>query len=242
MEQSAAMIIGLWIAGFLTLCIFSFLYKDNPFYRFAEHLYVGVSAGYAMSVEFNSVLKGVLYENLAKAWHEIGLVLSRTADRALLSNPEFLVQISFLVPLFLGILMLARLSKKMNKASRYALAFLVGINAGFNIVFTMQAQVLEQIRSTIVPLWVAGSPLDTVLNWILALGVLSGLVYFYFSREHKGAVMRGLARFGILVLMVAFGAAYGNTVMGRISLLMGRLYSLQDCWATLPSLLPSLFK
>jgi len=36
--------IGTWVAAFLTLSIFSFLYKDNPFYKFAEHLMVGVSA------------------------------------------------------------------------------------------------------------------------------------------------------------------------------------------------------
>ena len=39
-------IIGTWLAGFLTLAILSFLYRDNPFYKFAEHLYVGISAGY----------------------------------------------------------------------------------------------------------------------------------------------------------------------------------------------------
>ena len=34
-----------WIAAFLTLCVFSFLYRENPFYRFAEHLFVGSAAG-----------------------------------------------------------------------------------------------------------------------------------------------------------------------------------------------------
>jgi len=38
--------IGIWAAALLTLAIFSFLYKENPIYRFAEHLLVGVSAGY----------------------------------------------------------------------------------------------------------------------------------------------------------------------------------------------------
>ena len=42
--------IGVWVAAVLTLCIFSFLYKDNPFYKFAEHLFVGVSARRARGV------------------------------------------------------------------------------------------------------------------------------------------------------------------------------------------------
>ncbi len=45
---TGATIFGIWLAAFLTLCIFSFLFKDNPFYKLAEHLFVGVSAGYQM--------------------------------------------------------------------------------------------------------------------------------------------------------------------------------------------------
>ena len=41
-----------WLIVFLTLCIFSYLYDDNPFYKAAEHLYVGVSAGYVVVTSF----------------------------------------------------------------------------------------------------------------------------------------------------------------------------------------------
>jgi len=37
--------VGIWVGALLTLCIFSFLYKDNPLYKFAERLFVGVTAG-----------------------------------------------------------------------------------------------------------------------------------------------------------------------------------------------------
>ena len=42
--------LGIWIAAVLTLCIYSFLYRDNPFYRFAEHLLVGMSVGYIIVI------------------------------------------------------------------------------------------------------------------------------------------------------------------------------------------------
>ena len=38
--------VGVWCAAILTLCLYSFLYSDNPFYKFAEHLFVGVAQGY----------------------------------------------------------------------------------------------------------------------------------------------------------------------------------------------------
>ena len=40
------MIIGAWISVFLTLAILSYLYKDNLFYKVAEHVFVGISTGY----------------------------------------------------------------------------------------------------------------------------------------------------------------------------------------------------
>ena len=49
-------IIGIWIAAFLTLCIYSFLYRDNPFYRFAEYLFVGVSLGYSIVLNIHQGL------------------------------------------------------------------------------------------------------------------------------------------------------------------------------------------
>ena len=62
-------IFGAWIAAFLTLAIFSFLYKDNPFYKIAEHIFVGVSAGYWMSMFFWTQIQPNLFGRLWPATH-----------------------------------------------------------------------------------------------------------------------------------------------------------------------------
>ena len=69
----------------------------------------------------------------------------------------------------------------------------------------------------------------TFCNLVLVAGVLSTLVYFFFSKEHKGFIGAG-AKLGIWYLMVAFGAAFGYTVMARISLLIGRMQFLLGDW------------
>jgi len=72
-------------------------------------------------------------------------------------------------------------------------------------------------------------PLTSINLIIIALGLLFTLIYFYFSVEHKGPV--GVAsKIGIFFLMVSFGAAFGYTVMARISLLIGRAYFLFHDW------------
>jgi hypothetical protein len=52
-------------------------------------------------------------------------------------------------------------------------------------------------------------------------GLAASLLYFYFSREHTGA-LRVVSRVGVAFLMISFGASFGYTVMSRISLAIGR--------------------
>jgi len=66
----SAEIVGAWIAVFLTLAIFSYLYKDNPFYKIAEHIFVGVSAGYWASMFFWTQIQPNLFGRLWPSLHE----------------------------------------------------------------------------------------------------------------------------------------------------------------------------
>jgi hypothetical protein len=139
------------------------------------------------------------------------------------NEPEWM----YLIPLVLGILMLTRLSPKANWLSRWAMAFVIGFAAGTNFTRYLQSDFVSQIHSSIEPIYSPGmSAMGTIGNifskLIIVGGLLSALIYFYFSKEHKGAFGRA-ARLGIWVLMAAFGATFGYTVMARISLLTGRM-------------------
>ena len=202
-------IVGLWIASFLTICVFSFLLGDNPLFKFAEHVYVGVSAGYWMCVGYWGTIKPEIVDKLqAHDWIA-------------------------LIPLALGIMLLFQLSPKTSWVSRWPLCFLVGMYAGLQIVYTMDAMIIEQVQASIKPLLVfhADGTFDfkqIFINWILVFGLLTGMIYFYFSVPHKGIVFGTGARVGIWVLMIALGASFGYTVMARISLLIGRMLFFRD--------------
>ena len=60
-------VLGIWVAAFFTLCIYSFLYRDNPFYRFAEHLFVGLSVGYGIVFSIHQGLIPLAWEPFAEA-------------------------------------------------------------------------------------------------------------------------------------------------------------------------------
>jgi hypothetical protein len=201
--------LGVWVAAALTLFIFSFLYRDNPLYKFAEHLFVGVSAGYIVVQQFWQVL----WPNLLQP-----LTAAATPDRW-----------KFVVGGLLCVLLFTRLFPAISWMSRFTIAALIGTFAGLKVTGFAQAEVVEQVRATMVPLWIAGDPASSFNNLVLVVGVITTLVFFFFSKEHKG-VVGGTAKLGIWYLMVSFGAAYGFTVMSRISLLIGRFQFLLDDW------------
>lgn len=210
---------GLWVAGFLTLAIFSFLYKDNPFYRLAEHIFAGLSAGYYLGLIWQSVIIQQLADPISQHW-----VAMFSGENSGMHT----MQVVFLVVAgLLGVMIFARLFPKMSWVSRYPLAFVMGNTAGIYLTSELHGRLIAQVASTFVDL---SGPVDMIiLNSIIVVGVLSTLIYFYFSKEHTGA-LGATARVGIWFIMIAFGAHFGYTVMGRISLLIGRIQFIFIDW------------
>ena len=228
-QLSAARTFGIWVAAIFTLSIFSFLYRDNVFYKLAEAIVVGVSAAYWMVVGFwTTVVPNLLakvFPGLIQGWAMPGL------SRSYEDHWYF-----YIVPLILCVMLLWRLAPKGAWISRWPLAFTIGAFAGIRMIGFIQADFLSQIRNSIAPL-VALSVTDSsqvdiaqsIRNTLMFFSVLACLVYFFFSIEHKGVVGK-VARVGIWVLMITFGAAFGYTVMGRIALLAIRLEFLFKDW------------
>jgi hypothetical protein len=87
---------------------------------------------------------------------------------------------------------------------------------------------VAQIEGSLQPLW-TGNPATTINAIIFTVGLLTSLLFFFYSREPRGA-FGVVSRIGIGFLMVGFGAGYGYTVMSRVSLLIGRFQFLLGDW------------
>lgn len=206
--------VAVWVSAFLTLGIISFLYRDNVWYKICEAIFVGISAGYWVVSYYWDNLYG-------KLW--LGVFPS---DRS--QSPDYVL----LVGGVLGVMMLLRLVPKIGWLSRWPLAFIVGATAGLNLIVYFASNVMVQVEDTIRPLFgvnYAATAYDVVGNIIVAVGTFTGLIYFFFSKEHKGA-FGSAAKIGIFFLMVTFGASFGYTVMSRMSLLIGRMDYLLGDW------------
>ncbi len=206
--------IGIWIAAALTIMILSFLYKDNPFYKFAEHLFVGIAAGYILALSWHNTIRPNLTEPLfaGKDWWLI-------------------------VPAVFGVLLFSRFIKSISWLSQWSLAAIVGIYAGLAVTAFAEADFVQQLHASMLPLFSADEIakfqqhpgiitfLHVTTNFITVIGLLAILVYFFFSKEHTGG-WGTIAKFGTGLLMMGFGAGYGYTVMTRIALLIDRIFFL----------------
>jgi len=140
----------------MTIGIFSFLYKDNPLYKFCEHLFVGISLGYYVALYWNNGVIPKLYIPLFRQHNYF-----------------------YLIPGFLGILYFSRFVRKYAYLSRWPMAFVLGAGSGLSIPAILQARIIAQMRGTM-------SDTFTVSYVVMVIGVLATLSYFFFSREHKG--------------------------------------------------------
>lgn len=196
----------IWIGAFLTFCIFSFLYKDNPLYKFAEHLFVGVSVGYSISISYHNVL----YPDLIVPLFKHGQLLN-------------------IVPLLFGLCYFARFIPRVSWLIRLPMGLVLGFGAGAAIPATLQASVIKQIQGAVLTPSIFARWDFFLWALISFIGLICTVIYFFFSKERVKST-KFAAEVGIIFLMVGFGASFGYTVMARISLLIGRFQFLLRDW------------
>lgn len=206
---------GIWIGAIGTLALFSLLYRENRVYRLFEHLFIGLAAGY--------LIKATWSETLRPQWWV----------------PMTGGQWPWLFALGVGLMFYTIYSKRYNWMSRVAIGILLGFVSGQ--IFQQTAnEYIPQIRTSFKPLLVRQADLNpaTQITWwgqslsnlVFVLVILCVLSYFFFSFEQNNRAVRTSARTGRLMMMFAFGAMFGATVMARMALLIDRVWFLMHDW------------
>ena len=213
-------LIGIWIAGLLTLAVLSYVLGDNPIYRLAQHLFVGVAAGYAAALAWNHVLSPRLtrlVQDPAEAWPVALFVL-------------------------LGLLLLARGLRPLAALAGIPLGVLVGTGAALALGGILTGTLVPQLAASFVSLAPAAYG-GGVMGWATALDaafllfcLLAVLAAFQYHRADHGPLrlwhrgVQTLGRFGRLVMMVAFGAILAGAALTFFAILQSRLAFLVYDW------------
>ncbi len=120
-----------------------------------------------------------------------------------------------LIPLILGAMIYLRYLPQLSWVSRYPMSFWLGYGAGFVISYQIQP-LIQQIRASFIPI-------NSVNSFLIVVGILTTLMYFFFTWTVKDPVTHYGSKIGRYFIIVALGATFGNTVIFRVGLLMGRM-------------------
>ena len=194
--------IAVWTAVFFTLGIYSILYRENPWFRIAESIYLGVAVGYGVGQDFKYIR-----DQWGGQWS---------------SNAGYMLL--FAIVMMLGIFWYARFNKETFYLYRWPLALVVGTGIGAALKTVIFSQFLAQITSQAnTPFFVAGDMVTTINNILIQIMVPSVLLYFWFTGEFReSAPMKVVEKMARYTMMAGFGSAYGYTVLTRYSLFIGR--------------------
>lgn len=194
------------LAAISTLAVFTVLYKENPVYRLFEHIFIGLATGYGISILWNQVLK-------PNWW------LPMTAEG----------KWPWIFVLVVGMMFYTIYVPRYAWMSRLLMVTLMGMAAG--VAFKGFARLyIPQLASSFLPVLKPEPPYIILNNLVIIITIVTVMTYFFFSFEHRSRAIKGSASMGRWLLMIAFGAIFGSTVMARMALLTYRLWFLLTAW------------
>lgn len=225
---------GTLLAALFTVMILSYLIGDNPLYRIASHIFIGVAAGYAGAAAWHYVLKPDLLQPLfAVIDGRIGLV-----------GVEWIIQLFLaLIPLIMTFLLLLKGSPVYGRMGTIPLALMTGVGAAVVIGGALTGTLLSQISASFINLNpayidpVTGEQgFERLMNvGILIAGTISTLVYFQFSIRKQDAVtgertkiFHVISQVGSGFIAITFGVIYAGVLLASIVVLAERIRFLVD--------------
>jgi len=207
MKMAFIDVVSIWLNAFFILACFSFLFKENPFYRFAEHSMIGAAAGHLTLMGIKSIyslgIKGIIAGNYLYA-----------------------------IAIIFGLMLFARFKKETAWLVRYGMAFIIGCNVAIMIRGAIISNVVQQIRATILKIYVPGNPASMINNVIIVVFTVSVLIYFLYTKKFgtETTTFKYVTRLARIAIMCQIGYYLGNTIMTRTAFVIDRLEYLLFTW------------
>lgn len=216
-----------------TVGLYSVLYRENKFYRFFEHLFLGLAAGWTLVALWSDTL----YDQW---WLKMVGNSPDTPGGASINGYW-----AFILLLPIGLMGYLVYSKKYNWISRIPIGIILGLWSGqqVQVWWNRYGPQIDSSLKPVVPntwstLTVPFNPAanaaehapgavylsDSISNIVFILTLVCVLSYFLFSFDVRNRLLKGMTTSGRWLLMVGFGAIFGSTVMMRFSLLIDRMY------------------
>jgi hypothetical protein len=205
-----------FISFLLTLMILSYLIGDNPVFRVAVYIFIGVSAGYVAAVAWWQVLYPKIFVPLLTG--------------------SFLERLLALIPLILGVLLLMKLSPRTSWLGTPSVAFLVGVGAAVAVGGAVMGTLIPQTQAS----FNVFNPTSSGESWlarlffgaIMLVGTITTLVYFHFgAKSTAGGPQRSklviwLGWIGQVFIAITLGVLFAGVFAAALTAMIERLNSI----------------
>ncbi len=213
---SVELLVGV-VSFLLTLMVLSYLVGDNPAFRVAIYIFIGVAAGYASAVALHQVLVPRLIIPL----------LTGTIGERLLA----------VFPLVGGLLLLAKLFPRGARLGSPSVAFMVGVGAAVAVGGAVMGTLLPQTQTAInvfnLTSYEKGEWWYRLFEAVVMLvGTVSTLVYFHFGAKpgtngpQRGKVLGIVAWVGQVFIAITFGVLFAGVFAAAMTAFIERISSL----------------
>jgi hypothetical protein len=216
------------IAGISTLAIYSFLYRENIFYRTFEHIFIGIATAWGLVKVCEDFLWPRVYKTM------FGYDVLYLPDGTPLGEYES-GYLLYLIPASFSLLYYTMYSPKYRHLAQLVISFQLGCAGGFAFKGTfveLMPQIYDSFRPVYFTSGMSREAMFLVLSNIFFLvTLLSAFLYFFFTfRSSESRVIKNVSTMGRLLMMACFGATFGSTMMARMALLVERLDFLSNTW------------
>jgi hypothetical protein len=211
-------VISAFVGLILTLLVFSYLIGDNPLFRIAIYLFIGVSSGYAAAV----ILRSVILSKLS----------SFSAN-----NPNQLIW-NVIIPLVISLTLFAKLSPRTSSMGNFAMAILVGVGAatviGGAVIGTLLPQSQAAMNAFDLGSPIGGSPATKFFTGtVMLLGTVLTLASFHFSTGRaadgtpkQNRILGWITSLGRIFVALTLGVLFAGVYLAALTAMIERLSSI----------------
>lgn len=214
-DQSKELLLSV-VSFLITVMILSYLLGDNPAFRIAVYLFIGVSAGYAGAVAWHQVI----YPRLI-----LPILSGSVLERGLA-----------VIPLLGGVLLLMKISPRTARLGNLPLAFLVGVGAaaavGGSVLGTIFPQIQAAIGSFSAFRWDTNRLKYLIEGFFMLIGTITALAYSHFGAistpdgPRQLRLVRFLGRVGQVFVAITLGVIFAGVFTAAMSAWIERMNSI----------------
>ena len=236
MDFSGMELIGTILSALLTIMVLSYLIGDNPLFRIAAYIFIGITAGYSGAIAWHNILK----PHLIDPFLDVGL--SGILDGSVFTGAQGL----FILGAWIMIAMLLlKLSPSTSRWGSLPLVIMVGVGAGVVIGGAITGTLIPQSSAAVASLNPGSFPppsvgnfLQRFLEWvepvvevlITLVGTICTFVYFHFTARRsptgigeRPTAIELAAKIGKVFIAITFGTLYAGALSSTLIVLSERM-------------------